>query len=162
MGKPIRKLRPPLPTCRLCRLLRPPGHPAVDQSIANMRLSPMDQAKVNSVVNATFDQVAVRYRPNNVAVSMAVAYSAALAAINGSRPNPPQTRELAFRVNDALAQRPQFAQMSDIDKQNSADTWIFETAMIHILREMGDHGDPQSAQQAIELSRMVLQLLNGS
>jgi hypothetical protein len=117
--------------------------------------------KVYNVVNSTFSHVAMTYRPNNLAVSVAVAYSAATATVNGSRMDAQQTRELAFGVNDNLAQG-KFPMMSDVDKQNNSDLCIFETAIISMLRDMGQHGDAQAAQQAVELSRTVLQQLAGS
>jgi hypothetical protein len=138
-----------------------PGHPIVDQSIAKMTLSPLDRMKVYNAVNSTFSHVATTYRANNLAVSMAVAYSAASATLHGTRMQAQQTRDLAFGVNDTLAQG-KFALMSDAEKQNSSDLWIFETAIIAILRDLGQHGDAQSAQQAVELSRTVLQRLTGS
>jgi hypothetical protein len=137
------------------------GHPVVDQSIANMPLSPLDRMKIYNNVNSTFTHVATTYRANNLAVSMAVAYSAAYTTLNGTRMNAQQTRELAFGVNDNLAQG-QFALMSDVDKQNSSDLWIFETTLIWTLRDLGQHGDAQSAQAAVDLSRTVLQRLTGS
>lgn len=137
------------------------GHPIVDQSIANLQISPGDRQKLYNAVDYTFARVAHDYRRNNVSVSMVVAYSAALATLNGSHMNAQQTREFVFGVNDTLARQPQFAMMSPIDRQNSSDTWIFETAMITMLRDMGQR-DPQARQQAIELSRRVLQQLTGS
>lgn len=136
-----------------------PGHPVVEQQLANIPMSPTDRAVLNNVVNRTFNDVAAEYRSNNLAVSMALAYSTAMATLNGLQPDLQQTRQLAYNVNDSLAQGFQFAQMSDIQKQNASDFWIFETAMIRVLRDAAQAGDPQAAQQAVGLSQLVLQKL---
>jgi hypothetical protein len=137
------------------------GHPVVDQSIANLQISPDERQRLNNAIDFTFNRVAREYRRNNVSVSMVVAYSTALFTLNGSQMNAQQTREFVFGVNDTLARQPKFAMMSPIERQNSSDTWIFETAMITMLRNMGQR-DLQARQQAIELSRKVLQQLTGS
>jgi hypothetical protein len=137
------------------------GHPLVDRSIANMLISPDERQRLYNAIDFTFNRVARDYRRNNVSVSMGVAYSTALFTLNGSQMNAQQTREFVFGVNDTLARQPQFAMMSPLERQNSSDTWIFETAVITMLRDMGQR-DPQAKQQAIELSRKVLQQLTGS
>jgi hypothetical protein len=137
------------------------GHPMVDQSIANMQIGPDQRQRLYNAIDFTFNRVARDYRRNNVSVSMVVAYLTALFTLNGSQMNAQQTREFVFGVNDTLARQPQFAMMSPIERQNSSDTWIFETAVITMLRDMGQR-DPQARQQAIELSRKVLQQLTGS
>lgn len=137
-----------------------PGHPVWEQQLAQP-MPPVQRAVMRNVVNDTFNQVAVKFRANNLAVSMAVAYSTAAAAVNGLPPGPEQTRELVLNVNDSLVQGSQFARMSAVEKQNASDFWIFETAMIRLLQDAGQRGDVQAAQQAVGLSRLVLQKLNG-
>jgi hypothetical protein len=137
------------------------GHPIVDQSIASLQISPDERQRLYHAIDFTFDRVAHDYRPNNVSVSMVLAYLTALFTLNGSQLNAQQTREFVFGVNDTLARQPQFAMMSPIDRQNSSDTWIFQTAMINMLRNRGQR-DPEAREQAIELSRKVLQQLTGS
>lgn len=70
--------------------------------------------------------------------------------------NSQQSREFIFGVNDKLAQAPQFALMSPAEKQSRSDSLIFQAAMISVLREMGQR-DRQARQQAVELSRVVMQ-----
>jgi hypothetical protein len=137
------------------------GHPFVDQAIANMQIAPQERMQLREAVERMFKHVATEYRGNNVAVSVAVAYSTALVTLNGSQLNAQQIREFALGVNDTLARAPQFAQMSPAEKQNNSDSLIFQTAMIIVLRDMGQR-DPQAGQQAIALSRVVLQKLGSS
>ena len=47
------------------------------------------------------------------------------------------------------------------EKQNRSDSLIFQAAMITVLREMGQR-DLQARQQAVELSRVVMQGLTGA
>ena len=136
-----------------------PGHPLVDQQLASIPMPPTDRAALHNAVTRTFNDVAAQYRANNLAVSMALAYSTAMATMNGLQPDREQTRQLAYNVNDSVAQGFQFAQMSAVDKQNASDFWIFETAMIRVLRDAAQAGDLQAAQQAVGLSQMVLQKL---
>ena len=113
---------------------------------------------VPEVLELMFNRVATQYRGNNLAVSVAVAYSTALLTLNGAQLNAQQTRELVFGVNDKLAGGPQFALMSSAERQNRSDSLIFQAVMITVLREMGQR-DRQARQQAIELSRVVMQSL---
>jgi hypothetical protein len=137
------------------------GHPLVDQAIANMPIAPQERLQLRNAVELMFRRVAAEYRGNNLAVSVALAYSTALVTLNGSQLNAQQIREFALGVNDTLARAPQFALMSPAEKQNNSDSLIFQTAMIVVLRDMGQR-DPQAGQQAIELSRVVLQRLTSS
>jgi hypothetical protein len=134
------------------------GHPIVDQAIADMPIAPEQRRQLRDAIELMFNRVATQYRGNNMAVSVAVAYSTALLTLNGAQLNAQQTREFVFGVNDKLAQAPQFARMSSTEKQNRSDSLIFQAVMITVLREMGQR-DRQARQQAIELSRVVLQSL---
>lgn len=137
------------------------GHPIVDQAIANMHIALEQRRQLRDAAELMFNRVATEYRRNNLAVSVTVAYSTALLTLNGAQLNAQQTREFAFSVNDNLAQRPQFALMSSTEKQNQSDSLIFQAVMIAVLRDMGRR-DPQARQQAIELSRVVIQSLTQS
>jgi len=137
------------------------GHPVVDQMIASMPIAPNERLQLRNAVELMFGRVASEYRGNNLAVSIALAYSTALFTLNGSQQNAQQSQELILGINDALAQAPQFARMSSIEKQNNSDSLIFLTAMIVVLRDLGQR-DPQAGQQAIELSRVVLKGLMGT
>jgi hypothetical protein len=134
------------------------GHPIVDQAIADMPIALEQRRQLRDAIEQTFNRVATQYRGNNMAVSVAVAYSTALLTLNGAQLNAQQTRELVFGVNDKLAGGPQFALMSATEKQNRSDSLIFQAVMITVLREMGQR-DRQARQQAIELSRVVMQSL---
>lgn len=138
-----------------------PGHPIVDQAIANLAITPEQRLQLRNDVEEMFRRVAARYRGNNVAVSVAVAYATAVLALNGAEMNDQQTRELVYDVNDRLARNPGFAAMSAVQKQNHADRLIFQSVVISALREMGAR-DPQARQQSIELARVVLKQLNGA
>jgi hypothetical protein len=137
------------------------GHPVVDQAIAGMPLAPEQRRQLRDTIELMFNRVATQYRGNNVAVSVAVAYATALSTLNGTQLNAQQSRDFIFGVNDKLARQPQFAQMSPADKQNESDRLIFQAAMITVLREMGQR-DQQAGQQAVELSRAVMQSLTRS
>lgn len=137
------------------------GHPVVDQAIANLALTPEQRLQLRNGVEEMFRRVAARYRGNNVAVSVAVAYATATLALNGADMNDQQTRELVFNVNDQLARNPRFAAMSHVQKQNDSDGLIFQSVVISVLREMGAR-DPQARQQSVELARVVLKQLNGA
>jgi hypothetical protein len=137
------------------------GHPMVDQAIANLTLTPEQRLQLRNGVEEMFRRVAARYRGNNVAVSVAVAYSTAMLALNGVDMNDQQTRELVFSVNDKLARNPRFAAMSPVEKQNDSDGLIFQSVIISVLRDMGTR-DPQARQQSMELARVVLKQLNGA
>jgi hypothetical protein len=138
-----------------------PGHPVVDQAIVNMPITPEQRQQLRRGIEAMFQRVASQYRGNNMAVSVAVAYSTAIYTLNGVQMSPQDTRELVFGINDRLAQEPQFAQMAAREKQNNSDSLIFQSAMISMLRDIGQR-DPQARQQAVELSRAVLGKLTGS
>jgi hypothetical protein len=75
--------------------------------------------------------------------------------------NPQQTREFVLGVNDKLARNPKFALLSLVEKQNDSDGLIFQSLIISVLRDMGEH-DPQARQQAMELARAVLKQFNGA
>jgi hypothetical protein len=133
------------------------GHPIVDQAIADMPIA-LEQRRLRDAIELMFNRVATQYRGNNLAVSAAVAYSTALLTLNGAQLNAQQTRELVFGVNDKLAGGPQFALMSSAERQNRSDSLLFQAVMINVLREVGQR-DRQARQQAIELSRVVMQSL---
>jgi hypothetical protein len=137
------------------------GHPVVDQAIAGMSIAPEQRRQLRDAIELMFNRVATQYRGNNMAVSVAVAYSTALLTLNGAQLNAQQSRDFIFGVNDKLARGPQFAQMSATEKQNRSDSLIFQAAMITVLREMGQR-DQQARQQAVELSRVVMQGLTGA
>ena len=138
-----------------------PGHPVVDQTIGSMALTDEQRVQLRQGVETLFDRVAKRYRRNNLAVSMMVAYSTAMLALNGTEMNADQTRDFVFAVNDRLGQAPQFERMGPLERQTNSDSLIFQSAMISILRDMGA-SDRQARQQSIELARVVLARLNGS
>jgi hypothetical protein len=137
------------------------GHPAVGQAIANLAVTPEQRVQLRAGAEEMFKQVATRYRGNNVAVSVSVAYVTAMETLYGSEMNPQETREFVGGVNDKLAQNPKFALMSPLEKQNDSDGLIFQSLIISMLRDMGEH-DPQARHQAMELSRVVLKQLNGA
>ena len=137
------------------------GHPAVDQAIADLAITPEQRLQLRNGVEEMFRRVAAGYRGNNVAVAVAVAYATATLAMNGTEMTDHQTRQLIHDVNDRLARNPRFAAMSAVEKQNDADRLIFQSVVIAVLREMGAR-DPQARQQSIELARVVLKQLNGA
>ena len=126
-----------------------------------MPIAPEQRRQLRDAIESMFNRVATQYRGNNMAVSVAVAYSTALLTLNGAQLNAQQSRDFIFGVNDKVARGPQFAQMSATEKQNRSDSLIFQAAMITVLREMGQR-DQQARQQAVELSRVVMQGLTGA
>ena len=138
-----------------------PGHPIVDQAMANLALTPEQRLQLRTAVDEMFRLVAARYRGNNVAVAAAVAYATATLVASGADMNDRQIQELVFTVNDTLARNPRFAAMSAMQKQNDADGLIFQSVVMSVLRELGAR-DPQARQQSVELARVVLKQLNGA
>jgi hypothetical protein len=105
--------------------------------------------------------VATQYRGNNLAVSVTVAYSAAMLTLNGAEMNAQQTREFVFGINDRLARHPRFASMTPLEKQNESDRLIFQSFIVAVLRDLGTR-DPQARQQATELARTMMKQFNGA
>lgn len=138
-----------------------PGRPFVDQAIAGMALTPEQSTQVRNGAEELFRRVATRYRGNNVAVSVTVAYSAAMLTLNGAEMNAQQTREFVFGVNEKLARNPRFASMTPLEKQNESDRLIFQSFVIAVLRDLGTR-DPRARQQANELARAVMKQFNGT
>jgi hypothetical protein len=138
-----------------------PGRPFVDQAIAGMALTPEQRTQLRNGAEEMFRRVAATYRGNNVAVSVTVAYSAAMLTLNGAEMNAQQTREFVFGVNDRLASNPRFASMTPLEKQNESDRLIFQGFVIAVLRDVGTR-DPQARQQATGLARAVMTQLNGT
>jgi hypothetical protein len=138
-----------------------PGHPAVDQAMANLALTPEQRLQLRKAVDEMFRLVGARYRGNNVAVAVAIAYATATLVASGADLNDRQIQELVFTVNDSLARNPRFAAMSAMQKQNDADGLIFQSVVMTVLRELGAR-DPQARQQSVELARVVLKQLNGA
>ena len=138
-----------------------PGHPVVDKAIANLALSPEQRLQLRHGVEEMFGRVASRYRGNNLAVSVAIAYASATLTLTGSDMNDLQTREFVFGINDTLARHPRFVRMSALEKQNESDGLIFQSVVLSALRELGER-DPQARQQATALARFVLRQFNGA
>jgi hypothetical protein len=138
-----------------------PGHPVADQAVAGMQLNPKQRALVHGAVDETFKQVANQFRGNNLAVAMAFAYATANGALTGTTATNQQLREVILNVNDAIARDANFARAPALEKQNTADSLIFQSSMIILLRTMGQQ-DPDARQKSIELARVVMQRLLGS
>ena len=138
-----------------------PGHPFVDQAIAGMAaLTPEQRMQMRNGAEEMFRRVATQYRGNNLAVSVTVAYAAALLTLTGTDMNPQQTREFVFNINDQLVRHPRFASMTPVEKQTESDRLIFQTFAIAVLRDLGTR-DPQARGQATELARTVMKQFNG-
>jgi hypothetical protein len=137
------------------------GHPFADQAVAGMQLNPKQRVLVHSAVDETFKQVANQFRGNNLAVAMAFAYATANGALTGTSATNQQLREVILNVNDAIAQDANFARAPAVEKQNTADSLIFQSAMIILLQTMGQQ-DPDAKQKSIELARVVMRRLLGS
>jgi len=138
-----------------------PGHPFVDQAIAGMTaLTPEQRVQMRNGAEETFRRVAKQYRGNNLAVSVTVAYAAALLTLNGTDMNPQQTRAFVFNVNDQLVRHPRFASMTPMEKQTESYRLIFQTFAIAVLRDLGAR-DPHARAQATELARTVMKQFNG-
>jgi hypothetical protein len=135
------------------------GHPVVEQQLSTMHISPEDRDRVLHEVNGTFEYVAKRYRGNNLAAAIVYAYGAADFTLNAKKTTGGQIVDRIRQMNDAIAQSGQIARMSDEQKQSNADTWIYESAILNMLREQGKRGDPQAAKQAIELAQVMMKRL---
>jgi PDZ domain len=132
-----------------------PGHPTVDEAIANMSITPEQRKQVHDGVDKTFRHIATQYRGNNLAVSLAAAYTTSMITLNNSLMTPQQIQEFIYGVNDQLAQNPQFALLSAQQKQDQSDKFIFQAAMIAALQDAG-RTSPEAKQQSLDLSRVVL------
>jgi hypothetical protein len=132
-----------------------PGHPTVDEAIANMSIPPEQRQKMHDGVDKTFRHIATQYRGNNLAVSVAAAYTTSMITLNGSQMTSQQINEFIYGVNDQLAQNPQFALLSAQQKQDESDKFIFQAAIIAALQDAG-RTNPEAKQQSLDLSRVVL------
>jgi hypothetical protein len=137
-----------------------PGHPKVDEAIANMSLTPEQRKQVRDGVEKTFRHIATQYRGNNFAVSVAAAYTTSMITLNGIQMTPQQTLEFIYGMNDQLALNPQYVLLSAQQKQDESDKFIFQAAMISALQDLG-RKDPEARQQSQELSRVVLRQFAG-
>jgi hypothetical protein len=137
------------------------GHPFVEQALANMPIDPQQRQVLHGSVDEVFKQVANNFRGNNVAVAMAFTYATANGTITGTDPNEQQIREAILNVNDVLAQDQNFSRMTAVQKQTAADSLIFQSAMILVLRNMGQQ-DPGAKQKSIDLAHIVRKQLTGS
>src|SRR5450631_4064889 len=102
-----------------------------------MPIAPAQRRQLRDAIELMFNRVATQYRGNNMAVSVAVAYSTAHLTLNGAQLNAQQTREFVFGVSDKLAQAPQYARMSYTEKRKSSDSLMSQAVMTTVLREMG-------------------------
>jgi hypothetical protein len=137
-----------------------PGHPTVDEAITKMSITPEQRKQVHEGVDKMFRHIATHYRGNNLAVSVAAAYTTSKIVLSGSQMTPQQIQEFIYSVNDQLAQNPQFALISAQDKQDESDKLIFQAAIIAALQEAG-RTDPNAKQQSLDLSRLVLSQFEG-
>jgi hypothetical protein len=138
-----------------------PGHPVADQAMATMTVNPQQRQIIQNSVDQVFSQVAKNFRGNNLAVAMAFAYATANDTLTGVLSSPQQIGQAILNINDAIAQDPNFPQVPAAEKQNTADSLIFQSAMILLLRNMGQQ-DPQAKQQSIDLSHIVMKRLTGT
>ena len=132
-----------------------PGHPTVDEAIANMSITPEQRQQVHDGVDKAFRHIATQYRGNNLAVSVAAAYTTSMITLSGSQMTPQQIQEFIYGVNDQLAQNPQFPILSAQEKQDESDKFIFQAAIIAALQDAG-RTNPEAKQQSLDLSRVVL------
>ncbi|HUL64901.1 MAG TPA: DUF6683 family protein [Burkholderiaceae bacterium] len=137
------------------------GHPVAEQALAGMQLNPKQRLLVHGAVDETFKQVANEFRGNNLAVAMAFAYATANSALTGTSATNQQLREVILNVNDAIAQDANIPRATAVEKQNAADGLIFQSAMIILLRAVGQQ-DPDARQKSVELARVVMRRLLGS
>lgn len=137
------------------------GHPVAEQAIAGMPINGEQRLMMQNAVTEVFNQVANNYRRNNLAVAMAFAYATANGVLTGTSANPQQVRESILSINDAIAQDPNFPRMPALEKQNTSDSLIFQSAMMLLLQNMGQQ-DPDARQKSIDLAHMVMRRLTGS
>jgi hypothetical protein len=132
-----------------------PGHPTIDQAIADLPMSPEQRKRLHEEIDEMFRLIGTNYRANNLSVSVAVAYTATMTTLHGSQLNEQQSQEFIYNINDQLAHNPKFALLTPQDKQNESDKLIFQTAILSALRNEGAH-DPQARQQSLDLSKVML------
>ena len=137
------------------------GHPVAEQALAGMQVTPKQRLLLRNAVDETFKQVAREFRGNNLAVAMAFAYATANGALTGTSATSQQVREASLNVNDALARDANFPRVTSVEKQNTSDGLIFQSAMIILLRTIGQQ-DLDARQKSMELARVVMRQLTGS
>ena len=137
------------------------GHPVAEQALAGMQVTPKQRLLLHNAVDETFKRLAREFRGNNLAVAMAFAYATANGTLTGTSATSQQVREAILNVNDALAQNANFTRVSAAEKQNTSDTLIFQSAMIILLRTIGQQ-DMDARQKSMELARVVMRRLMGS
>jgi hypothetical protein len=138
------------------------GHPAVDQILFSMPITPRQRAQLRLEFADMSDRIASGMRPDNLAVAMSYDMCMATMAVDDRVANDltGDCYHLAA-VNDRLGSSPQIAAMSDLQKQNLSDTLIFQGMMIQSLRLSGRF-DPRAKIQSTQVAHTVLQQLTGS
>jgi len=137
------------------------GHPIIEQALSTFQINPQQRLLLHNLVDEVFRQVSNNFRGNNLAVALTFAYFTANDTLTGSLTTPQQVREKILAVNDVLAQNPNFSMMSAVQKQNISEIYIYQSAMIIILRNMGKQ-DMGARRQSIELARVVMRQLMSS
>jgi hypothetical protein len=136
------------------------GHPNVDRQIAVLQVSEAQRARITQWVGNSFQEIGRVYRPNNLAVSICLAYVEALYILNGTRTDTPHIQGCITGMNDSIGSGSKFALMSDADKQINYELLVYEESMMQLLKTSGERGNAQDNQAAFGLAQSVMQSLN--
>jgi hypothetical protein len=136
------------------------GHPNVDRQIAVLQVSEAQRAQIAQWVGNSFQEIGRVYRPNNLAVSICLAYVEALYVLNGTRTDTPHIQGCITGMNDSIGSGSKFALMSDADKQINYELLIYEESMMQLLKTSGERGNARDNQTAVGLAQSVMQSLN--
>jgi hypothetical protein len=136
------------------------GHPAVEQMLASMPLAPGQRSELRQAFADMSRRLARAGRPNNLAVAMAADICVSISVLDARFSDADSNRYLVA-INDRLSALPSVVGMSRLQKQNFADSLIFQSTMVKVLGDLG-RSDPQARLQSVHLARTVLTQLTGS
>ncbi len=136
------------------------GHPAVEQLLASMPLAAAQRTELRQAFAEMSRRLARAGRPNNLAVAMTADICESISVLDAGFSDADSDRYL-LAINDRLSALPNVAGMSRLQKQNFADSLIFQTTMVKVLSDLG-RSDPQARLQSVQLARTVLTQLTGS
>lgn len=136
------------------------GHPFIEQLLQSKPI-PDDQ---RAILRAAFLEMSARIakeaRPNNLAAATAAAICGAIYLMDPRFSEADTDRYLAT-LNDRLGSSPVVAAMPNSQKQNLADSLIFQLTVAKMLADAGQT-NPQARAQSIQLAQTMLVELTGS
>jgi hypothetical protein len=136
------------------------GHPFVEQLLLSKPIPDDQRAILRQAFLEMSSRIAKASRPNNLAVAADAAISGAIYLTDNRFTDADSDRYLVT-LNDRLGSSPAIAQMSGFQKQNLADSLIFQLTVAKMLADVGQT-DPQAKAQSIQLAQTMLMELTGT